>query len=125
MKLAVSVLQVIVALSLLNVWLLRSSRSTAYRGGGARSMREEFAVYGLPDWFTYIVGALKVGASLCLIAGLWVHPLVLPAALLICVLMLGALAMHAKVHDPLKKFAPALIILAISVMICVGSPHGS
>lgn len=115
MQTVISVLQVIVALSLLNVWLLRFHKGTAYRGGGARSMREEFAVYGLPAWLTYVVGALKVGAAICLLAGLWLHFLVLPAALLICILMVGALAMHAKVRDPLKKSLPALFMLTASI----------
>ncbi|MCX6593289.1 MAG: DoxX family protein [Acidobacteria bacterium] len=113
--------QVLVALGLLNVWLLRFQHSTAYRGGNAHSMPEEFAVYGLPPWSTYVVGALKVGAAISLIAGIWVPVLVLPAAMLVSVLMLGALAMHLKVRDPLKKSAPALCILVLCVVISWGS----
>ena len=121
MKLIVSILQIVVALSLLNVWLLRFHKSTAYRGGGAGSMREEFAVYGLPAWSTYVIGTLKVGAALCLIAGLWLPSLVFPAAATIAVLMIGALAMHLKVHDPLKKSLPALFLLVLSAIICAVS----
>ena len=109
MQTLISVLQVIVALGLLNVWLLRFQEGTAYRGGGARSMREEFAVYGLPPWSTYFVGILKVAAAICLIAGIWFHFLVFPSALLVSILMLGALAMHRKVWDSAKKFLPALV----------------
>ena len=47
--------QVIVAVGLLNVWLLRTNKATAWRGGEARNMHEEFAVYGLPDWFMWLV----------------------------------------------------------------------
>jgi uncharacterized membrane protein YphA (DoxX/SURF4 family) len=118
MRIVVSVLQVIVALGLLNVWLLRFNRKTPYRGGDAGSMQEEFAAYGLPAWSTYLVGALKVGAAICLIVGLWIHSLVFPAALLICLLMVGALAMHLKVRDPLKKSLPALLVMALSLTIC-------
>lgn len=121
MQTLVIVLQIIVAIGLLNVWLVRFGRSTAYRGGDARSMREEFAIYGLPAWSTYLIGVLKVGAALCLIAGIWLHRIVFPAALLICVLMLGALAMHLKVRDPLKKSVPALFILTLSIFICWAS----
>ncbi len=121
MQTVISVLQIIVALGLLNVWLLRFHKGTAYRGRDARSMREEFAVYGLPAWFTYFVGILKVGAALCLIAGLWLHFLVFPSALLVCILMLGALAMHWKVQDPLKKSLPALVMLALCIGICLVS----
>lgn len=121
MQTVLDILQIAVALSLLNVWLLRFGRSTPYRGGNAGSMREEFAAYGLPAWSTYAVGILKVGAALCLIAGLWLHFLVFPAALLIGMLMLGALAMHRKVRDPLIKSAPAFSILVLSLAICIGS----
>ena len=114
-------LQLIAALGLLNVWLLRANRSTAYRGGAATTMRDEFAAYGLPAWMVVVVGALKVSAALALIAGIWYHPVVLPAALLICVLMLGALSMHFKIHDPLRKSAPAAGMLALGVLIVLGS----
>jgi hypothetical protein len=111
------ILQIAAAAGLLNVWLLRSRRRTAYRGGDAGSILEEFAAYGLPAWFAYVIGALKVGAAFALIAGIWFPSVVLPAAGLICLLMLGALAMHAKIGDPLKKSAPALGMLLLSLSI--------
>lgn len=114
-----SILQVVVALCLLNVWLIRYRRSTAYRGGNARSMREEFELYGLPTWSIYVIGTMKVGAALCLLAGLWLPMLVLPAAILICILMIGALAMHLKVGDSALKSLPALSILVLSIGIAV------
>jgi len=121
MKVLLMSLQVLVALGLLNVWLLRFGRGSAYRGGDAKTMREEFAVYGLPGWFMVVVGALKVGAAICLIAGLWLHFLVMPAALLICVLMVGALAMHLKARDNAQKYLPALAVLLLSACISWGS----
>ena len=121
MNIVTSIFQIAVAAGLLNVWLLRFQRSTPYRGGDARSMREEFAVYGLPEWFRYVIGTLKIGSALCLIAGLWLRFLVFPSALLIAILMLGALAMHVKIRDPLKKSVPALVMLALSAAICLGS----
>lgn len=121
MNIVIAILQIVVAAGLLNVWLLRSERSTPYRGGNARSMREEFAAYGLPEWFRYVIGTLKIGAALCLIAGLWFRILVFPAALLIVVLMLGAVAMHLKVRDPLTKSVPALAMLAMSIAICLAA----
>jgi uncharacterized membrane protein YphA (DoxX/SURF4 family) len=114
------VCQVAAALGLLNVWLLRSNRATSYRGGGAQSMREEFAAYGLPAWCVAVVGGLKVGAAVALLAGIWYPALVRPAAAVVGVLMLGALAMHRKVRDPLKKYLPAAVMLALSVALLLG-----
>jgi len=120
MQTLIYALQITAALGLLNVWLLRFNQRTAYRGGSAGSMREEFATYGLPAWFAYVIGALKVGSAIALIVGIWMPVLVLPAAGLIGVLMLGALGMHIKIHDPLKKSLPALVMLAL----CLGIVWG-
>ncbi len=120
MRIIIYILQIAVALGLLNVWLLRFNQRTAYRGGNANSMQEEFAAYGLPAWFVYLIGALKIGSALALIVGIWFPVLVLPAAGLISVLMVGALSMHIKIHDSLKKSLPALGMLALSLGICWG-----
>ena len=115
------ILQVIVALGLLNVWLVRSGKNTAYRGGSSRTMAEEFAAYGLPDWLRKLVGVLKIGSALALIVGIWVPVLVAPTVLLLSVLMLGALAMHVKIGDPISKSVPAFIVLGLCVAIYLGT----
>ncbi|MEY4924873.1 MAG: hypothetical protein RL598_1392 [Verrucomicrobiota bacterium] len=115
MQTITSILQVVIALGLFNVWLLRFSQSTPYRGGAAGTMPEEFLAYGLPRWSTYLVGLLKIGAGLALIIGLWHPHWVLPAALLIVGLMVGAIFMHFRIRDPLKKNLPALVMLILSV----------
>jgi hypothetical protein len=48
MQLVIPALQVVAALVLLSVWLVRFGKETPYRGGNAHSMKEEFAAYGLP-----------------------------------------------------------------------------
>jgi hypothetical protein len=60
------------------------------------------------------VGTLKVGAGIALLVGLWVPALVEPAAAVVAVLMVGALAMHVKVGDPLLKSVPAFLMLLMS-----------
>ena len=109
-----AILQVLVGLGLLNVWLLRAGNATPYRGRDAKSLREEFAAYGLPTWVFYLVGALKIGSALALLVGLAVPALVLPAAGVVVGLMLGALAMHVKVGDPALKSLPAFLMLLMS-----------
>ena len=121
MRTVMVILQVAAALGLLNVWLLRFNRPTAYRGANAASMLEEFAAYGLPAWFAYAIGTLKVGSALALIAGIWFPAVIFPAAALLSVLMLGALAMHVRVRDPLRKSLPALGMLVL----CIGISGGA
>lgn len=116
----ISSLQLIIALGLLNVWLLRFSKKTDYRGGDASNLIEEFAVYGLPVWFCYLIGFLKISAAFMLLLGLWIPELSLPASLLVIALMLGAVSMHAKVKDPIKKTLPAGAMLLMSVIVFAG-----
>jgi len=113
------VLQIIVGLGLLNVWLLRFGKKTPYRGKGAENLRAEFEAYGLPVWFMWVVGILKIGVAFSLLAGIWMPALVQPAAFVLVVLMLGAVCMHLKVRDPFMAGAPALAMLAMAVAIAV------
>ena len=112
-------LQVIVGLGLLNVWLLRRQSATAYRGGDAKNLKDEFATYGLPAPMFYVVGGLKIVCGVLLLVGLAYAPVVLLAAAVVAVLMAGAVAMHVKVGDPVSKFVPAALMLAMSSAICV------
>ncbi len=110
-------LKLIVALGILNVWLLRSGRATAYRGKNAKTLREEFAVYGLPFPVFCLVGLLKVGLALALLTSIWIPSLAQPAALGMGALMLGAFIMHLKVKDPSSKALPSLAVLALCLAI--------
>ncbi len=110
-------LKLIIGLSVLNVWVLRSGQSTQWRGGNAKNMKEEFATYGLPVWFMTVIGTLKVLLSVGLIASIWYPMLELYSAGGIAVLMLGAVGMHLKVSDPLKKSFPAALFLVLSGII--------
>ncbi len=113
------VCQVIIALGIFNVWLLRSGKSTSWRGGEAKNMKEEFDVYGLPAWLMTVIGGLKLLLAVLLIAGIWFPFLTRPAALGVAILMLGAVAMHVKVKDPLKKSLPAFTLLVLSLAVAV------
>ncbi len=114
-------IQVVIALGLLNVWLVRANLSTAYRGGGSRTLREEFQVYGLPRGAFELIGALKICSAVALLIGIWIPALVAPAAALVCCLMIGAVVMHAKVRDPLKKTVPAATLLLLSLLLSVSA----
>ncbi|MBC7466961.1 MAG: DoxX family protein [Bdellovibrio sp.] len=117
------IIQIIIALGLLNVWFLRNSKSTAYRGGSAKTLKEEFAAYGLPVFAYYIVGTLKIGSAISLIAGLQNSKVTLIASTIIVVLMIGALSMHLKAKDPFKKSIPALLMLIMSLFVAYSNFH--
>jgi uncharacterized membrane protein YphA (DoxX/SURF4 family) len=110
-----SIAQTGAALWILNVWFLRFNKDTGYRGGGAQNMQEEFANYGLPKESVYAVGAAKVGLAILMLIGLKVPKFTRPASLGLAAFMVGALGMHAKVGDPLKRSIPAISTLAASL----------
>ncbi len=110
-------LQIVAGLGILNVWLLRFSQGTEYRGGMATNMSEEFVSYGLPPVAVYIVGFLKIVSAIGLLAGIFLPKLVVPSAILLAALMVGALGMHLKIKDPFKKSIPALTMLTLCVAI--------
>lgn len=113
-------LQIIIALGLINVWIFRFARATEYRGRGAKNMKEEFAVYGLPSWFLYVVGFCKLAIALVLILSLVMTNFssvwTVYALMLLSVLMLGAIGMHLKVKDPMIKMLPALLMLSMALV---------
>ncbi len=108
--------QIIIALGIFNVWLVRYNRSTGYRGGSANNMRQEFAAYGLPFWAMCVIGGLKIALAILLLVGIWVPSLVQPAAIAMAVLMVGAIAMHLKVGDAPRKSLPAACMLGLSIL---------
>ena len=111
----VYVFQIIIALGLINVWLVRFNKPTEYRGKGAGSMADEFTAYGLPKWFMYLVGAGKMVIALAMILGFWMPTLVYPASALLVLLMLGAISMHIKVKDPFMRTVPALLMFLMAL----------
>jgi hypothetical protein len=119
MEIAVVVIQIVIALGIFNVWVLRFGKATQWRGGSADNMKAEFETYGLPGWSVNLVGFLKLLFATCLIVGIWFPVLVRPASIGIAILMLGAVTMHVKVGDPLKKSLPALTMFVLSLIVAI------
>lgn len=111
------ILQVIVGLSILNVWLLQKNKPTKWRGGNAKTIVEEFQAYGLPVWMCYVVGTLKVALALALLAAIIYPELRQPAALGLAILLSGSILMHLKIKDPLMKSFPAFLFLTMCLII--------
>ncbi len=112
-------LKLIVGLSILNVWLLNSKKETIWRGGNAKNIIEEFEVYGLSKNVCYFIGFLKVSLSLLLIASIWFTQLQKPSAIGLAILLLGSIAMHIKVKDPIKKSFPAALFFIMCSLIAI------
>ena len=112
-------LKCIISFSILNVWLLRFNKATPWRGGNSNTLLEEFHSYGLSTTVAYVIGALKIGLALLLLASIFWEELTVYAASGILLTMAGAIAMHIKIKDPLKKSLPAFIFLVLSAIILI------
>lgn len=120
MKVLSKILSVVVGLTVINVWLFRSDKSTSYRGGDANSLMEEFVVYGLGDYFLTI-GIIKVGLAVLLILSLYYKKLRVFSALGIGLMMIVAIYMHFSIGDELIKSMPASIMLLSCLIIAYSS----
>ena len=117
MSILSTLFQITIALGIFNVWLLRASRATPYRGKDTPSLKSEFAAYGLSESVFYAIGTLKLSAAVALLLGVFIEALVLPGAVVMAILMLGAISMHVKVKDSFNKSLPAAIMLIMLVFV--------
>ncbi len=98
-------------ITIVNVWFFRFNKSTPFRGGNAKSMKEEFEVYGISNTAMYLIGAIKVLLATAILASIWFPDWSIPASAGLGVFMLGAIVMHFKASDPGIRSLPALTLL--------------
>lgn len=113
--------QIVVAVALVNIWVLRLMKPSPWRGADADSMKDEFKEYGLPAWSMLVVGALNLLGAALLLVGLWAPALARVTAGGLAVLMLGAVGMHLNIRDPLPKSLPAAGVLLLCLIIVAGA----
>lgn len=109
--------QIIVSVSILNVWLIQNRTATRWRGGNATTILEEFEAYGLSKTMCYVIGFLKVALAILLIIAIWLPILKQPASLGLAVFLTGSIVMHIKIKDPLLKSFPASLFLILCLII--------
>ena len=98
--------QIIVALSIVYVWIFRFDNIVT-----------EFKQYGLSDLIRSVIGAAKIALATLLVAGIWYPSLILVPALLMAFLMLSAQYFHFKTGNPWQKHIPSLILLILCLFI--------
>lgn len=113
------------ALWIYTVWFHRFNKDTGYRGGDATNMREEFEEYGLSENAMYAVGATKVTLASLMLIGLFQPRLVRPASSGLAALMLGAIGMHVKVKDPVKRAMPAMSVFTAATVAAIANGRQS
>ena len=109
MELITALSQIIIAVSILIVWVFRFDNIVI-----------EFKQYGLSDLIRSLVGAAKIAMATLLIAGIWYPTLILVPAGVIAFLMLCALYAHFSVRNPMQKYLPAFSLLCLSLFLVAG-----
>jgi len=119
MEYFIIVLQLIVGISLLNVWLVQAKKPSKWRGGSAKTLKEEFKVYGLPDQLFYIIGFFKVGLATLLLISIYFTDFTAIATFGLAFFLSGSILMHLKIKDPISKSFPAILFLSMCLVIAL------
>jgi hypothetical protein len=104
------IVQIIVATSVIIVWVFRRENITI-----------EFEQYGISNTIRDIVGALKISLATIQILGIWHKELLIISSLSMAFLMICAQYFHVKVKNPFKKFIPSLSLLILCLFIATKS----
>ena len=100
------IFQLIVAASVLYIWIFRYDNIVV-----------EFKHYGYSDLVRNFVGASKISISALLIMGVWYSEVTIYTSLSMAFFMLCAQLSHLKVKNPFIKFIPSLIFLIMSLFV--------
>ena len=95
-----SLFQLIVAISVLYIWIFRYDNIVT-----------EFKHFGYSDLVRNFVGATKISISTLLIVGLCYNELTNYAAASMALFMICAQFSHFKVKNPFIKFLPSMVFL--------------
>lgn len=102
--------QLIVAISVVYVWVFRF-----------HNVLKEFKQFELSDLTRNMVGATKISLATLLVVGIWYSSLVLIPSILMGLIMIGAQYFHFKISNPFIKHLPSLILLILSAFIAFSS----
>jgi len=102
--------QLIVAISVLFVWVFRF-----------HNVEKEFKQFGLSVTIRSAVGASKIALATLLLVGLCQPCYVFYSAILMGFCMLSAQYFHFKLKNPLKQRIPSFIFLSLCVFIALQS----
>jgi hypothetical protein len=107
MHTAVICAQLLIAVSIAFVWIVRLP-----------NIVKEFHEYQLSDLVRNAVGAAKIALSTLLIVGIWYPRVLFVTALFMALLMLCAQVAHLRAKHAWQKFMPSLGLLLLSLFVC-------
>ncbi len=105
------VLQLTIGVSIVIIWVARTTVASAYRVGNAQTLSEEFTEAGLTEGVYQVMRVLKPIFAFLLVIGIVYKPFFIPCMTFTTLAMAGAVYAHVKVKDEFKKMIPAVTLL--------------
>ena len=118
MDIALWIAAIVLAIAMLGAGLMKLARSPEQLQAAGMEW-----VGHAPPWAPRVIGALEVLASIGLIvpALTGIAPVLVPlAASGVALLMLGAVITHLRLHDPIGRALPAIVLALLAVFVAWG-----
>lgn len=104
-------LQLFIGVSIMIIWIARTTVASSYRVGNAQTLSEEFTEAGLTQGVYMVMRVLKPIFAFLLVIGIVYDPFFVPCMTFTTLAMLGAVMAHIKVKDNIIKMIPAITLL--------------
>ena len=110
-------LQLFIGISIMFIWIVRTTVASSYRVGNAQTLSEEFTEAGLTQGVYMVMRVLKPMFAFLLVIGIVYDPFFIPCMTFTTLAMLGAVVAHIKVKDNIIKMIPAIILLTFCFVV--------
>ena len=110
-------LQLIIGMSIMFIWIVRTTTASAYRVGNAQTLSQEFAEAGFTEGVYQVMRILKPIFAFLLVIGIVYEPFFIPCMTFTTLAMIGAVYAHVKVRDNIKKMIPAITLLTFCFIV--------
>ena len=104
-------MQLCIGVSIMFIWIGRTTVASSYRVGNAQTLSEEFTEVGLTQGVYMVMRVLKPIFAFLLIIGIVYDPFFIPCMSFTTLAMIGAVVAHIKVKDKFMKMLPAVTLL--------------
>jgi len=110
-------LQLVIGLSIMTIWIFRTTVASSYRVGDAQTLSEEFTEAGFTEGVYQVMRILKPIFAFLLVIGIVYEPFFIPCMSFTTLAMIGAVYAHVKVKDNIKKMIPAITLLTFCFIV--------
>jgi len=84
---------------------------------GAEGQKKDFAHLRYPGWFMYVAGLVEVIGALGVLFGIFAPISAVLGGLLLAAQMVGAVASHVRVKDPVRRMVPPSVLLVLAAAV--------